>query len=144
MPEGGILLLARAAGRDLLLSASDLVEVLPSASITPLPGPLPGVAGVILHQGEFLPVLDWSALPGAAGAPLPPVAMAILKRRLALPLEFLSGALETGRENLKVEPSGEDPWAPFMACACVVEGPPLPLLDSDKLIDWLHQRRPGR
>lgn len=144
MPDQGILLLARAVSRDLLLAASDLVEVLPAGPIAPLPGPLPGIAGVILHQGEFLPVLDWAALPGATAPARPTVAMAILKRRLALPLEFLSGALEGGRENLKMEPPGADPWAPFMVCACVVEGPPLPLLDSDKLIDWLHQRRAGR
>jgi chemotaxis signal transduction protein len=144
MPERGILLLARAAGRDLLLAASDLVEVLPAGPVTPLPGPLSGIAGVILHQGEFLPVLDWRALPGVDAPPGSPVAMAILKRRLALPLAFLSGALEAGRESLKVEPPGEDPWAPFMVCACAVEGPPLPLLDADKLIDWLHQRHSGR
>jgi chemotaxis signal transduction protein len=144
MPERGILLLARAVSRDLLLSASDLIEVLPATPVTLLPGSLPGIAGVILHQGEFLPVLDWAALPGAAGPPRPPVAMAILKRRLALPLEFLSGALEGGRENLTVESPGADPWAPFMVCACAVEGSPLPLLDSDKLIDWLHRRRAGR
>lgn len=143
MLESGILLLARAGGRDLLLAASDLVEVLPAGPVTPLPGPLPGLSGVILHQGEFLPVLDVAALPGVAGAQVAPVAMAILKRRLALPLEFLSGALEGGREGLKVEPPGQDPWSPIMVCACAVEGPPLPLLDPDKLIDWLHLRRTG-
>ena len=144
MPEGGILLLARAGGRDLLLSALDLIEVLPAAPVTALPGPLPGIGGVILHQGEFLPVLDWAALPGGSRAPAPYAALAILKRRLALPLEFLSGALDRGPGALKTDPPGDDPWGPFLACACVLEGPPLPLLDADKLIGWLHLRRAAR
>ncbi len=143
MPDG-ILLLARASGRDLLLAASDLLEVLPAGPVTPLPGPLPGIAGVVLHEGEFLPVLDWNALPGTGGDAAAVTSMAVLKRRLALPLEFLSGALEGKREDLRIEPPGDDPWAPFMVCACAIEGPALPLLDPDKLIDWLHQRRAVR
>ncbi len=144
MPDDGILLLARASGRDLLMAASDLLEVLPAGPVTPLPGPLPGIAGVVLYEGEFLPVLDWGALPGAGGEVAGATSMAVLKRRLALPLEFLSGALEGGREGMRIEPPGEDPWAPFMVCACAIEGPALPLLDPDKLIDWLHQRRTSR
>jgi len=144
MPERGVLLLARAAGRDLLLSASDLFEVLPASPITPLPGPLLGIAGVMLYQGEFLPVLAWEDLPGVDGTPVPPVAMAILKRRLALPLEFLSGALEPGQGGWQINPPGEDPWAPFLVSVCASEGPNLPFLDPDKLIDWLHRRRSER
>lgn len=144
MPDAGILLLARAAGRDLLLAASDLVEVQPAGRVMPLPGPLPGIGGVILHQGEFLPVLDWSFLPGGFAASAPTTALAILKRRLALPLIFLSGALEGSREDLRTEPPGDDPWAPVLACACIIGEPPTPLLDADKLVDWLHQRRQAR
>jgi hypothetical protein len=141
MPETGVLLLARASGRDLLLSASDLFEVLPAGPVTPLPGPLPGIAGVMLYQGEFLPVLAWEDLPGYTGTPVPPMALAVLKRRLALPLEFLAGALEPGSEGLRIEPSADDPWAPFLLCTCTFEGSTLPLLAPDKLVDWLHHRR---
>lgn len=144
MPDAGILLLARAGGRDLLLAASDLVEVQPAVRVMPLPGPLPGIGGVILHQGEFLPVLDWSALPGGFEISAPTTALAILKRRLAVPLTFLSGALEESWVDLPTAPPGEDPWAPILACTCLTGGPPTPLLDADKLVDWLHQRRQAR
>jgi chemotaxis signal transduction protein len=144
MSEGGVLILGRAAGRDLLLNASDLIEMLPAGSITPLPGPLPGIAGVILYQGEFLPVVDWAAMPGCEQGLVWATSMAVLKSRLALPLEFLSGALEAGHEGLRVDPSGDDPWAPFLSAICTFEGSTLPLLDPDKLIDWLHHRRTER
>lgn len=141
MPETSVLLLARASGRDLLLSASDLIEVLPATSVTPLPGPLPGIAGVILYHGEFLPVLDWVAMPRSGEGMIWATALAVLKRHLVIPLEFLSGALDSDGEGLRVEPPVDDPWAPILACVCGLEGVMLPLLDPDKLIAWLHQLR---
>lgn len=144
MPEHGILLLARAAGRDFLLSASDLIEVLPASHVTPLPGPLPAIAGVVLYQGEFLPVLDWSGLPEGGANMVWATALAVLKRHLGLPLEILSGALEPGRYAVRIEPPGDDPWAPFLSGMGALDGPLLPILDADKLVDWLHHRRAGR
>ena len=141
MPEHGILLLARAAGRDFLLSASDLIEVLPASHVTPLPGPLPAIAGVVLYQGEFLPVLDWSGLPEGGSNMVWATALAVLKRHLGLPLEILSGALEPDRDAMRIEPPGGDPWAPFLSGMCVLEDSLLPILDADKLVDWLHHRR---
>ncbi len=143
MSETGTLLLARAKGRDLLLEASQLLEMLPPTALAPLPGPVPGIAGVILYQGEFLPVLDWEALPGEA-APAAPTALGVLRRRLALPLEALSGVVEAEAGERRIEPAGEDPWGAILACRCSLGGPALPLLDPDRLVDWLHQRRTGR
>ena len=145
MSELGTLILARAQGRDLLLEASQILEVLPAASVTPLPGPVPGIAGVLLYHGEFMPVLDWNALPGHPGGMIWASALAILKRRLALPLEGISGVLEQPRgEGPGLEPAEGDPWEEVLACRCTVGGVPMPLLDSDKLVGWLHHQRAKR
>jgi chemotaxis-related protein WspB len=44
------------------LEASLVVEVIPLIAITPLPGALTGVAGVINYRGVPVPVLDLAAL----------------------------------------------------------------------------------
>ncbi len=144
MSELGTLILARAQGRDLLLEASQILEVLPAAPVTSLPGPVPGIAGVLLYHGEFLPVLDWNGLPGHFGGMIWASALAILKRRLALPLEELAGVLEHEGEGPGLEPAEGDPWEEILACKCAVGGASMPLLDPDKLVDWLHHQRSRR
>ena len=144
MSDLGALILARAQGRELLLDASQILEVLPAAPVTPLPGPVPGIAGVLLYHGEFLPVLDWNALPGIPGGMIWASALAILKRRLALPLEEIGGVLEHEGKGPAPEPAEGDPWEEILACRCAVGTASVPLLDPDKLVDWLHHQRARR
>ena len=94
MSEAGSWLLVRAAGQDLLLSTRDLREVVTPSPPTPLPGGLPGIQGVVIHHGEFLPVLAWEDLPGGRRLEGPPEALAVLRTRLALPLERLVRTLD--------------------------------------------------
>lgn len=144
MSELGTLILARAQGRELLLEASQILEVLPAAPVTHLPGPVPGIAGVLLYHGEFMPVLDWNGLPGNPGGMVWASALAILKRRLALPLEELAGVLEHEGEEPGLESAEGDPWEEILACKCAVDAASIPLLDPDKLVDWLHHQRSRR
>ena len=144
MSELGTLILARAQGRDLLLDASQILEVLPAAPVTVLPGPVPGIAGVLLYHGEFLPVFDWNTLPGTPAGRSSTSALAILKRRLALPLEELAGVLDQEGEGPGPEPAEGDPWEQILACRWAVGTASMPLLDPDKLVDWLHHHRARR
>lgn len=141
MPDPGSYILARAMGRDILLEASQLLEVLPAVPVRPLPGPVPGISGVILHQGEFLPVLDWAGLPGTPGQVVWATALAVLKRRLALPLESLDGVLDSVGESSGFGVADGDPWEEIVACICPVGEARFPLLDADKLVAWLHHQR---
>ncbi len=142
MPDRSVLVLARGGGRDLLLNAEDLREVFPYTAITPLPGRLAGIAGVVLHQGEFLPVLSWEDLPGSSPR-VTHTAFAVLKRRLAIPLERLDGTLDLDKSR-PLKPAKDDPWAALITCVLKVEGQRVPLLDADKLLALLHQNKVDR
>jgi chemotaxis signal transduction protein len=139
--ERPLLLQARAAGRAFLLPVSDLREVVAATPVTAIPGGPPGIQGVVLHQGEFLPVLDWAAIPGA-GVPGPPAAMAVLRPRLGVPLEHLAGTLDAP-EGSWGDPA-EDPWASILAGLCHVGDLDLPVLDPDRLLGVLHRLRKAR
>lgn len=141
MSETSLLLHARAAGREILLPMADLREVVAASPVTPLPGGPPGIQGVVLHQGEFLPVLDWGAIPDT-GRPGPPKVMAVLRPRLGLPLEGLVGTLESPGGPW-LDPGG-DPWAPILAGLCHLGGRDLPVLDPDRLLALLHRLRIAR
>lgn len=141
MSEASLLLHARAAGREILLPMTDLREVVAASPVAPLPGGPPGIQGVVLHQGEFLPVLDWAAVPGA-GQPGPPQVLAVLRPRLGLPLEGLVGTPESP-EGPKQDPD-RDPWAPILAGLCRLGDRDLPVLDPDRLIALLHRLRTVR
>ncbi|GLH66617.1 chemotaxis protein CheW [Geothrix edaphica] len=143
MPETSLLLRARAAGRDLLLPVADLREVVAFAPVTPVPGGPPGIQGVVLHQGEFLPVLDWTAIEGCPARLDPAVAMAVLRPRLGLPLDGLTGTVEAPEDGWG-DPEEGDPWAAILAGCCQVEGEALPVLDPDRLLALLHRLRKGR
>jgi len=139
--ETPVFLQARAAGRAFLLSVSELREVVGSSPVTAIPGGPPGIQGVVLHQGEFLPVLDWAAVPGADPSG-PPKAMAVLRPRLGLPLEGLTGTMDTP-EGTWIDPRN-DPWAPILAGLCRVGDLDLPVLDPDRLLGLLHRLRKAR
>lgn len=133
-----MLLHVLAAGRDLLLPVQDLREVMAPLPVAPLPGAPVGIQGVVIHEGEFLPVLGWSDLPGSHGWAGPMAAMAVLRPRLGIPLERLLGTLELAPQVWSAPPEG-DPWSPLMAGVCEVEGRSLPVLDPDRLIALLHR-----
>ena len=111
--------------------------------VSPLPGGPPGIEGVVLHQGEFLPVLDWAAVPGCGEASAPSVAMAVLWPRLGLPLERLMGTLESPLEGCQVPPEN-DTWSDLVTGFCRVEDRDLPLLDPDRLLALLYRLRTER
>lgn len=111
--------------------------------VSPLPGGPPGIAGVILYQGEFLPVLDWAALPGCTKPSGHPVAMAVLWPRLGLPLERLIGTLDGEAESQQAPPE-KDPWSGLMTGLHRVEGRDLPVLDPDRLLAVLYRLRMER
>lgn len=143
MSEGGSLLHVRAAGRELLLAAADLREVIAPTPVSVLPGGPLGIQGVIIHQGEFLPVLAWKDLPGTTDSVGATEALAVLRRRLGLPLERLLGAVEAGEAPWKPVPES-DPWHGVFAGLCPVAGRDLPVLDPDRLIGLLHRLRQER
>ena len=143
MSESRTLLHVWAAGRQLLVPVMDLREVVAFTQATSLPGGPRGIEGVVLHQGEFLPVLDWGAMAGASG-PLPPASvMAVLRRRLGLPLERLVGTLEVPEAGWREAPDS-DPWHPILAGLCKVEEQEVPLLDPERLLALRHRFRKDR
>lgn len=130
-------------GRDLLIATADLREVIAPAPISPLPGGPPGIKGVIIHQGEFLPVLAWKDLPGCPDPIGIPEALAVLRPRLGLPLDRLWGTVEVLDAPWPPVPA-DDPWQGLLAGFCPVGGRALPLLDVDRLIALLQRLRVER
>lgn len=143
MSSRGSWLQARAAGRDLLLSTLDLREVVAPMPIAPLPGGSRGIAGVVIHQGEFLPVLAWGELLGGREAPEIPTALAVLRLRLGVPLGCLGGTLSLAPELWR-DPPGDDPWLPWIDAVARVGGKDLPRLDLDRLMALLRGFRAER
>ncbi|WP_306592073.1 chemotaxis protein CheW [Geothrix sp. 21YS21S-4] len=143
MSERTSLLHARGGGRELLLSVADLQEVVAFAPVTPLPGGPPGIQGVVIHQGEFLPVLAWKDLPGCAAATGESTALAVFRRRLGIPLERLVGTVDTPAGDW-APCADEDPWNAFASGMCEVEGERRPVVDLDRLLVLLHRFRTER
>ena len=125
---------------DLLLSTSDLREVLEPTPISSLPGRSRGIQGVMIYQGEFLPVLAWEDLPGSQASIGKPVAMAVLRPRLALPIERLIGMISPPPDSWREMMNGDarDPWA---GGTCRRGDQTLLLLDPDRLITVIQQLR---
>ncbi|HJV38040.1 MAG TPA: chemotaxis protein CheW [Geothrix sp.] len=143
MSESRLLLHARAAGRAFLLPVSELREVVPGSPVTPIPSGPPGIQGVVLHHGEFLPVLDWGVVGGDSDRVAPPAVLAVLRPRLGLPLEGLAGTMEAPEGGLN-DPPAEDAWGPILAGLCRLENQDLPVLDPDRLLALLHRLRKAR
>jgi chemotaxis signal transduction protein len=111
--------------------------------IAPLPGRPKGIQGVVLYQGEFLPVLAWGDLPGCPVPAGPPVALAVLRPRLGLPLERLLGTVSPPPEAWR-ETDETDAAAGWTGGLCRVGDQELRLLDPDRLIAVLHRFREDR
>lgn len=143
MFESGTWLHVNAAGMDLLLPTQDLREVVAFTPVAPLPGRPRGIQGVVVYQGEFLPVLAWEDLPGGQSSPKAPVAMAVLKSRLGIPLDRLIGTTELPSGILR-EVDEDDPVVSWMGAVCQVGDHVLKVVDTDRLIAWLRRFRDDR
>jgi chemotaxis signal transduction protein len=121
----------------------DLREVVDPIPVAPLPGGSRGLAGLAIHQGEFLPVLAWDELPGCRAGSEPPMALAVLRLRLGLPLDRLGATLDLGPEVWRETPT-DDPWLPWVDAVARVGERDLPRIDLDRLIDLLRQFRDER
>ncbi len=131
---------ARVAGRDLLLPLRDLREVLPAMAVSVLPGRPKGIQGVVVHEGEFLPVLAWTDLPGIAAVNRNAQALAVLRLRLGLQLEEQSGVLDLNPETW-TDPEPTEPWQPWLMAMVPLDGKPVPVLDADRLLAVLRGLR---
>lgn len=111
--------------------------------IAPLPGGSRGIAGVVIHQGEFLPVLDWGDLLGGRQEWAVPMALAVLRLRLGVPLDRLGGTLSLAPEVWR-DPPSDDPWLPWIDSVARVGEKDFPRLDLDRLMALLRRFRHER
>lgn len=143
MSELGTWLHVRASGMDLALSTLDLREVVAMEAISPLPGRPAGILGVVIFQGEFLPVLAWEDLPGCPRSAALPTALAVLRPRLAIPIERIIGMIDPSASHLpgveEIDPASG--WSGGHLQAGELE---LRLLDPDRLIALLRRFRADR
>jgi chemotaxis signal transduction protein len=121
----------------------DLREVVAPMPVSPLPGGSRGIAGLVIHHGEFLPVLAWGDLPGCRAASGAPMALAVLRSRLGVPLDRLGGTLDLESEAWRETPA-DDPWRPWVDAVARVGEKDLPRIDVDRLIGLLRQFRHER
>jgi chemotaxis signal transduction protein len=128
---------------DLLLSTLDLREVVEPTPVAPLPGRLRGIRGVVIYQGEFLPVLAWEDLPGCQTPPGRPVAMAVLRRRLGLPIERMIGTINPPSDAWHDLDEG-DAANRWLGGVCRVGDQTLLLVDPERLIALLKRLREDR
>lgn len=143
MSEPGAWLHVRAAGMDLLLPTQDLREVVAFTTVASLPGRPRGIDGVVVYQGEFLPVLAWGDLPGCERSTHATVAMAVLRPRLGIPLERMIGTLTVAPGSLR-ETDEDDPAISWMGGVCQVGEQSFRVVDSDRLIALLRRFRGDR
>lgn len=143
MSDLGSWIHVQAAGMDLLLSTLELREVVEASPVSPLPGRPKGIQGVVVYQGEFLPVLAWEDLPGCQGPQAPPMALAVLRPRLALPIERMIGAMDPP-PGFRREVDETDPTHGWVSGIWEVESQLFRLVDSDRLIALLQRFRGHR
>lgn len=98
---------------------------------------------MVIHQGEFLPVLAWGDLPGCRPEPGPPVALAVLRPRLGMPLDRLLGTLDLEPDAWR-DPPDDDPWRTWIDAVGRVGERDLPRVDLDRLVALLRRFRSTR
>jgi hypothetical protein len=96
--------------------------------------------GVVVHEGEFLPVLAWNDLPGCTGAGHKPEALAVLRPRLGIFLDHMFGTVQVD-QNDWLDPAPEEPWRAWLGAIVHCNKQDLPLLDADRLVALLHAFR---
>jgi chemotaxis signal transduction protein len=128
---------------DLLLSTLDLREVVSPTPVAPLPGSPRGIQGVVIHQGEFLPVLAWEDLPGCLAQPAPPMALAVLRPRLGVPLERIIGTIDLP-PGARREADETDPAMAWLGGVGRMGDRDLPMVDPDRLVALLRRFRAER
>lgn len=128
---------------DLLLSTMDLREVVAPSPVSPLPGGPRGIQGVVIHQGEFLPVLAWEDLPGCPVPPAAPVAMAVLRPRLGIPLERMFGMIDLPADAWR-EVDEADPAAAWLSGLGRLGDLDLRVVDTERLVALLRSFRKDR
>ena len=143
MSERGAWLHVRAAGLDLALATLDLREVVALESVAPLPGRPPGIQGVVVYLGEFMPVLAWEDLPGCPASAVAPVALAVLRPRLAIPIDQLVGMIDGSAATL-ITLDEHDPAIGWSSGLLRAGGLDLHLLDPERLIALLRRFRDDR
>ena len=143
MPDRRLWLRVRGGGHALLLPAGDIREVVPAGEVSPLPGRPAGIQGVVIHQGEFLPVLAWKDLPGCGQGRGPTAALAILRPRLGLPLEGVDGTGPIEEEAIRAVAEA-DPASAWCAGTILIEGIEFRVLDADRLVLLLRRLRGER
>jgi hypothetical protein len=97
----------------------------------------------MIYQGEFLPVLAWEDLTGVRSPLGKPVAMVVLRPRLALPIERLLGMISPSQDAWLDAALGEarEPW---IGGTCRVGALTLSLVDPDRLITMVQALRRER
>ncbi len=99
--------------------------------------------GVVIYQGEFLPVVSWEDLPGTGRVSGSTVALAVLRPRLGLPIERLLGTLDelpgTWSSVTEAHPAGA-----WLQGLCHGEGQVWQVIDPDRLVALLRQYRGER
>ena len=143
MSERGSWLHVRAAGMHLALPTLELREVVAMEPVSALPGRPRGIQGVVVYQGEFLPVLAWGDLPGCLAPAAAPVAMAVLRPRLAVPIDRMIGIIEVSAARLRAV-EDEDPARGWTGGLLQVGERDLRLLDPDRLVTLLRRFRDDR
>lgn len=143
MSERGSWLHVRASGMDLALSTLDLREVVAMEVVSPLPGRPPGILGVVIFQGEFLPVLAWEDLPGCPRSEALPTALAVLRPRLAIPIDRIIGMIDLAAARLR-GPEEHDPASGWSGGHLRVGDRELRLVDPDRLVALLRRFRADR
>lgn len=143
MSERGSWLHVRASGMDLALSTLDLREVVAMEVVSPLPGRPPGILGVVIFQGEFLPVLAWEDLPGCPRSATLPTALAVLRPRLAIPIDRIIGMIDLAAARLR-GPEEHDPASGWSAGHLRAGDRELRLVDPDRLVALLRRFRADR
>ncbi len=136
MHDRALVLRAAVGDRELWIPAEDLQEVVPAEAIHPFPPATPGLAGVVALHGEPLPILSWRDF-GVEGAPI--ALIAVLKRRLGIPLErvlevrAVEGTTQVGLKR-------GDAWNVLLGHRRRLSGHSHGVLDVEKLLSLLHNQ----
>jgi len=136
MHDRALMLRGVVGERELWIPAADLQEVVALEAVHAFPSATPGLAGVVSHHGEPLPVLAWADF----GTTSPTGALvAILKKRLGVPLDrvvevrMVEGTTEVGLKR-------GDAWNVLLGHRRRLSGHSHGVLDVEKLLSLLHNR----